>query len=152
MKYPHYLESFFEKWELKAIGNNTDGEWWLRYCKCPACHQLICFLRGEEIVRNAPPMPPSKRTVTYLIRSKGIARAPIPKEVPERYAKDYQEACIVLLVSPKAIALLGDGCMLHSLSAIKSGLPELLNVKLSRRARMPRRPPGTGSPPLAGVE
>lgn len=37
----------------------------------------------------------------YMIWPKGVARSPLPPEVPEKYAEDYKEACLILADSPK---------------------------------------------------
>jgi hypothetical protein len=50
-----------------------------------------------------------------LVRPKGIARTPLPPEVPEEYTKDYKEACLVLSDSPKASAALSRRCLQHLL-------------------------------------
>jgi hypothetical protein len=42
---------------------------------------------------------------------RGIARAPLSKDVPEKYAADYREACNVLADSPKASAALSRRCL-----------------------------------------
>jgi len=98
MKCPHCLESFFEKWEISSIGGDPEGGWLLRYCKCPSCKKLICYLKISGIKE-------------YLVRPKGISRSPIPKEIPEKYAEDYKEACLVLPDSSKASAALSRRCL-----------------------------------------
>ena len=47
----------------------------------------------------------------YQVWPKGIARAPLPKEVPDTHAGDYREACNVLADSPKASAALSRRCL-----------------------------------------
>jgi hypothetical protein len=48
-----------------------------------------------------------------MVRPKGIARSPLSPEVPEKYAEDYREACLVLSDSPKASAALSRRCLQH---------------------------------------
>jgi hypothetical protein len=50
-----------------------------------------------------------------LIQPKGIARSPLPPEIPEEFAADYREACLVLVDSPKASAALSRRCLQHLL-------------------------------------
>lgn len=47
----------------------------------------------------------------YLVRPKAISRAPLPPEVPEKFANDYKEACLVVTDSPKASAALSRRCL-----------------------------------------
>ena len=55
-----------------------------------------------------------------LIRPKAISRVPLPPEVPQEFAGDYKEACLVLADSPKASAALSRRC-LQNLLREKSG-------------------------------
>jgi hypothetical protein len=48
---------------------------------------------------------------TWQVYPKGIARSPLPSDVPEEYASDYREACLVLSDSPKASAALSRRCL-----------------------------------------
>jgi len=60
----------------------------------------------------------------YLVRPKAISRSPIPKEVPEKYAGDYKEACLVLADSPKVSATLSRRCLqklLREVAGVKPG-------------------------------
>jgi hypothetical protein len=42
---------------------------------------------------------------------KGVARAPVPPEVPQEIAEDYKESCLVLADSAKASAALSRRCL-----------------------------------------
>jgi len=46
---------------------------------------------------------------------KGSSRPPCPLQVPEEFAEDYAEACLVLPDSPKASAALSRRCLQHIL-------------------------------------
>jgi len=46
-----------------------------------------------------------------LVRPKGTARAPLPAEVPGKFADDYREACLVFADSAKASAALSRRCL-----------------------------------------
>jgi hypothetical protein len=50
-----------------------------------------------------------------LVRPEGIARSPLPPEVPDGYTADYKEACLVISDSPKASAALSRRCLQHLL-------------------------------------
>jgi hypothetical protein len=44
-----------------------------------------------------------------------VARSALPPEIPDAFANDYREACIVLSDSPKASAALSRRCLQHIL-------------------------------------
>jgi hypothetical protein len=48
-----------------------------------------------------------------MIYPRGASRAPVPPEVPKKYADDYIEGCLVLADSPKASAALSRRCLQH---------------------------------------
>jgi hypothetical protein len=105
MKCPHCLENFFENWNEKEINPDKEGNWSVKYCKCPSCKKLIIKLEilrfgGRDLSRQE-----------YLVRPKTISRAPLPSEVPPGFANDYNEACLVLTDSPKASAALSRRCL-----------------------------------------
>jgi hypothetical protein len=105
MKCPHCLENFFENWNEKEINPDKEGNWSVKYCKCPSCKKLIIKLEilrfgGRDLSRQE-----------YLVRPKTISRAPLPSEVPPGFANDYNEACLVLADSPKASAALSRRCL-----------------------------------------
>lgn len=97
MKCPHCLENFHEDWELLGVTRDADGEWHVWETKCPSCDRVVMQLAGPH--------------GESLIRPKAPARAPLPPEVPELFAADYREACLVLADSPKASAALSRRCL-----------------------------------------
>jgi len=59
---------------------------------------------------------------TRLVLPKAISRSPLSTDVPEEYASDYREACLVLSDSPKASAALSRRCLqniIHNFFGIK---------------------------------
>ncbi|MBE0540820.1 MAG: DUF4145 domain-containing protein [Verrucomicrobia bacterium] len=52
---------------------------------------------------------------SYLVRPKVAGRPPVPPDVPNKYADDYKEACLVIADSPKASAALSRRCLQHLL-------------------------------------
>ncbi len=61
---------------------------------------------------------------SILVRPKGTSRPPPPGGVPEAYAEDYAEACLVLGDSPKASAALSRRCLqniLRDIAKVKPG-------------------------------
>jgi len=53
-----------------------------------------------------------------LVKPKSISRAPVPPEVPKKFADDYVEACLVLADSAKAAAALGRRCLQNVLRQV----------------------------------
>ena len=95
---------------------------------CPVCKEIIVQLRmeREQAATNQPVTLGSviagallalndPREWTRLIWPKGIARKPVPAEVPDEFAADYREACLVLADSPNASAALSRRCLQHIL-------------------------------------
>lgn len=102
MKCPHCLVEFHDELTHNSVVSDVEGTWIASSCKCPACKKSIIYLglhNGKMI------------TMQTLARPKSISRALIPREVPKKYATDYQEACLILSDSPKASAALSRRCL-----------------------------------------
>jgi hypothetical protein len=91
--------------------------------KCPHCiielalgEPLEAYMRGIIGIQNIK----YRITVNPLTSS----RPPVPKEVDEKFASDYKEACLVLTFSPKTSAALSRRCLqniLREKAGIKKG-------------------------------
>lgn len=106
MKCPHCTVSFHDNWEAKTMSRgNLMLAWNYRTAHCPACDKIILemFSRGFSNFRQLIPI--------------GGSRGPTPNEVPEAIAQDYEEACNVLPLSPKASAALSRRCLQNMLRA-----------------------------------
>ena len=109
MKCPHCTVDFHDKEELSYVQRDEDGDWALGKRRCSACGRLILRLingswaggyhRFEEI------------TSSRLILPKASGRSPLSPEVLQKYAEDYNEACLVLADSSKASAALSRRCL-----------------------------------------
>ncbi len=72
---------------------------------CPSCTNLIVLVRDGAVQfdrsgeRYLDPISSQE-----IVHPKNATSRPVPQEVPEKYAKDFDEACAVLLASPKASA------------------------------------------------
>jgi hypothetical protein len=108
MKCPHCLTAFHSS--PKDIGDGMDDYyvWMFRWEVCPACKKGIATMSGDPRARGV-------EKPHYLVYPRGIARAPLSLDVPEEFAADYREACLVLSDSPKASAALGRRCLQHIL-------------------------------------
>jgi len=112
VKCPHCLENFhahFNEQDVSAhtgarlVSADRNGSWHYRATQCPACERLVIF----RVVRD----PNNNPLAQIQVWPKGIARASLPPEVPEKFAADYREACNVLAESPKASAALSRRCL-----------------------------------------
>ncbi len=115
MKCPHCLVEFHAIFSITYIGvpampglsrtrqlEDADGAWSVSATVCPSCGRSTIWL-----VRD--------KTAERMIRPMSIARAPLPREVPDAFTADYKEACLVLADSAKASAALGRRCLQHLL-------------------------------------
>lgn len=129
MKCPHCLDSFHG--ELKTVWNTSDKDgWWaISQVKCPACDRVILYLDNGHLHSGIPiPMIHDNAEKSILVRPRGTNRPPVPIEVPEEFAEDYREACLVLPDSPKASAALSRRCLQHLLRGVAKVKPgDLVN-------------------------
>ena len=176
MKCPHCLENFhvgnttspgdidvsahgvYEFHNTCFIDEDGDIDFWIEKVICPACDKFIITLVSEL----------HSGEHRDLIWPKAPSRSPVPPEVPEEFAADYREACLVLADSPKASAALSRRCLQHilreitgvkpgnlyneieeatALKGFSSSLEELLDVprKVGNNAAHPLKNPATGS-------
>ena len=116
MKCPHCLNGFHSNKEAKHLREDVDGYWSVTYEQCPECMKLIIEL--EQSFSN---QQYSKKITVY---PKGVSRIPVPKDVPDKFANDYKEACLVFADSPKASSALSRRCLqniLREKAGIKKG-------------------------------
>jgi hypothetical protein len=69
-------------------------------------------------------MPNGSQATEWMVFPKTYSRSPLAPEVPDRFAKDYREACLVLIDSPNASAALSRRCLqnlLREKGGIRSG-------------------------------
>jgi len=100
MKCPHCTVSYNSNPQSVYIGKDKDKDWYIIRDYCPECQRHNLRLNNSAAKR-----------VEYLIYPKGVARVPLPASVPERYSKEYLEACVVLPDSAKASAAISRRCL-----------------------------------------
>jgi hypothetical protein len=119
MKCPHCVKEFHDEPRVAQFGKDADGDWGVAFRKCPACLRWVIEIVMGHFYKPADgPLRIHEAKVTYLARPKGVSRSPVLLEVPEQYATDYQEACLVLADSAKASAALSRRCLQHILRDI----------------------------------
>lgn len=79
---------------------------WRAFCqRCPECHGDIIDL--DRVPTSVPGSQPIARFIAF---PKAVTR-PVPTEVTDPYRSDFEEACAVLTLSPKASAALSRRCL-----------------------------------------
>lgn len=122
MKCPHCLVSFHAQFNIAALRDDQDYVWSASHTLCPACNKLAIYL-----VKRHPGGP---HMGTFMVYPRGISRAPLPADVPDQYAQDYKEACLVLSDSPKASAALSRRCLQNLLRALPTVKPSDLSKEI----------------------
>lgn len=101
-----------------------EREWNAQVLVCPTCKRAVVRLTYLDVQSN------SRRVVQ--VWPKGVARAPLSSIVPEEYASDYREACLVLGDSPKASAALSRRCLQNLLRGTAGVNPGDLAKEISQ--------------------
>jgi hypothetical protein len=106
---------FFEKWRIE-------------HQRCPSCKKLVLYLiqyRTEKFLDDDDEeVECYNDKLKLLVYPKTSTRTPCPHEVPKEFADDYNEACIVLELSPKASAALSRRCLQNLLRQVASVKPQ----------------------------
>jgi hypothetical protein len=113
---------------------DADGcRWRIYQTVCPACKRPILrvatFMNDQMIGQPRQVWP------------KGMARAPLSAEVPDLFANDYNEACLVLDDSPKASAALSRRCLQHLLREKGGVKPGKLYAEIDEAVNSGKLPP-----------
>lgn len=116
MKCPHCNISFHPAWAYDGLyRNGHETVWYTRICTCPSCYNDIVYMsEGNPVSLDRIP---SHNLEWKAVFPKSTGRDPVPVEVPSNIAKDYEEACSVLEISPKASAALSRRCLQTMLRA-----------------------------------
>ena len=111
LKCPHCLVACYMPVSKSTltVGNDSDGDWGFDCRSCPNCSKVVIWLIWSEGSPDEHSPRGSRQWI--LIRPKVSGRPPVPPEVPEEFASDYREACLVIADSPKASAALSRRCL-----------------------------------------
>ena len=109
MKCPHCTVDFHDNERVRYVDADQDGQWGIGIRRCSACGRLV--LRLISGTWDGHKQTITKIVSSYLIRPKASSRSPLSPDVPQEYAKDYSEACLVLADSAKASAALSRRCL-----------------------------------------
>ncbi|NJD52200.1 MAG: DUF4145 domain-containing protein [Candidatus Methanoperedens sp.] len=134
MKCPHCLVEVHLTSENRDIGADNEFYWKTSIATCPHCKKCIIWLEqySTDKIGNL------NFIKEFLVYPKGISRAPLSPVVPDIYAQEYKEACLVLSDSAKASAALSRRCLqnlLRNVQKVKSSdlskqIDEVLGLKV----------------------
>jgi hypothetical protein len=126
MKCPHCRTEFHDDEKYEQIHHaDVDGNWFVGSQHCPSCERIIIFIiNGEAKYSLSQVSGLALEKKRFLVYPKGSSRPPCPIEVPNEFAEDYSEACIVLQDSPKASAALSRRCLQNILREIAKVKPQ----------------------------
>ena len=106
-KCPHCLVAYHDNIQETKILTRNYKCWIVETSWCPSCKKPNLTLRIESFKMSGNTKVLSKN----LFYPHSPSRSPVPQEVPESIAKDYNEACLILGLSPKASAALSRRCL-----------------------------------------
>lgn len=138
MKCPHCLVEVHEKWSSAGLGRFKHAEQYkIESMQCPACLDMIATIQTLHLL-STPSGAEWTSANTILVWPRTPKRAATSQEVPQKYACDYNEACDVLPISPKASAALSRRCLQHILKdelnidkySLDGAIQEVLDEKL----------------------
>ena len=111
--------SFHADFSTVRLPHKGEEDFSIKLTSCPDCGRSTIFL--VKLIPGDPLSGLSPLIEEIQIWPKGVARSPLPPEVPEKFATDYREACLILNDSPKASAALSRRC-LQNLLRDKAGV------------------------------
>lgn len=102
MKCPHCLVTFDDHWSEQDFVMDKMAWWSIRWTKCSACQKATIRLRAVRVGEQGE--------AETTVWPKGSNR-PVAPEVPDVYANQFREACVVLPDSANASAALSRRCL-----------------------------------------
>lgn len=115
MKCLHCQSAFHPDWTHQQLERDTEGEWCIKWVRCPRCKMLSFSLEAVDSHGEEQPI------VSY---PRGHFGNPVWAVLPKELAADYREACLILADSPKASAALSRRCLqtlLRAKAGVRSG-------------------------------
>ena len=141
MRCPHCLIDFAPAYKNYDLDSDITGGWDLKQFQCSACGKNIFYLEHschKAVGRHSIPSPVEVKT--FMVYPRSHSRKALPEEIPEQYANDYNEACLVLSDSPKASAALSRRCLQSLLREVEKIKPGNLDSEIQQvidRGKLP---------------
>ena len=110
MKCPHCYDSIYDYREYTYFGKPKKGYWFTHHMTCPSCGKEIIHLVHSSVLGKGY-KPSGTKFQDFLAWPRQGSRPPAPQEVPSRLAQDFNEACLVVDLSPKSSAALSRRCL-----------------------------------------
>ena len=109
MRCPHCTVTVHPDWQYGSIDQDREDDTLWEWAKmyCPSCHNTIIKVRLR--IYTGGEFPGDEVYSTYRevwVQPSTPARVPVGGGVPSEFLEDFQEALVVLPVSPKASAAL----------------------------------------------
>lgn len=120
MKCPHCCVEINSNFKRIEIAGDSEGFWYIYHMICP---NLKCRKVIVELGKHKSTTEGRNQGDLLCVRPLLSTRAPVPLEVDEDFARDYKEACLVSVFSPKASAALSRRCLQNILRE-KAGIKE----------------------------
>lgn len=113
MKCPFCLVGYHDDPKILANYDDADGKWEIVSRICSECKRTNLILEKYDYDYSVPNSGGLQKNIvtSFLIYPRFGSRPPCPKQVPTQYAGDYNEACLVIIDSPKASAALTRRCL-----------------------------------------
>jgi hypothetical protein len=136
MKCPYCSTEFPSAATSVEVRQGKDAGWFISHEFSPCCGQMIIALSR----RVGHDQDTGASQSLGIIFPRNAAR-PLPAEVPEPFASDFREACLVLADSPKASAALSRRCLQNLLRDVAKTQGESLAVQIDEvlRGSLPTR-------------
>ncbi len=110
------LEPEKQEVETKVANEATYHVWTCTVASCPACHNPIVWLSGYNRRYTGDDTHRDYIGVHPFVAYPRDGQRPVPTEVPTNIAMDFEQASVVLDLSPKASAALSRRCLQNMLS------------------------------------
>jgi hypothetical protein len=131
MKCPHCLVDYHPMIQGFQLGVDSEGLKRIDKRICSACGKSnLTLLFGLQRSPTDVCLIEACVDKQLLLYPKGSSRPPCPREVPEKIAYDYREACLVLSDSPKASAALSRRCLQNILREYAKVVPQELSKEI----------------------
>lgn len=93
---------FHPDWTHRGLDKDSEGDWCVKFVRCPQCKDLCFNLERVTAAGEEEPV---------MLYPRPRFGSPVQAEVPDDFAEDYSEACVILGDSPKASAALSRRCL-----------------------------------------